>query len=326
MTFLASLTAFLLCPRADAQSTAIEYYKTINKAELAICTKNLPAAAGYYKRAFQINPNKPFTKDLVNAFYCAMDVKDYAVAGMHIKRILSRGVNAESLKWLRSNFRGADLDSVNLWLALFPNDTVKSGYMVTTIKEMHKRDQATRKYFSEKNDSNYMKADSVQKMNEETGRQLAALFKKYGVPNEDIGSLSYYLGEGPMFDVLALHYRGGYMSNRECHALDTFLFKAIFTYDYSPQNFAKFLFGAEMNVTKTPFKYDGYIFHVPNTIDCIYVEEDSSVHPNYLAPNIETVANKERVSIGLETLSQLRQKCYSPKDCRHLMLRTGSIY
>jgi hypothetical protein len=304
----ASLIAFLLCTRLGAQSSPIGYYQTINKAELAICAKNLPAAASYYTKAFQINPNKPFTKDLLNAFYCAMDTKDYPIARMHIRRILSRGVNGESIWMIKSRFQGANLDSLNQWLALFRNDSLKSGYVAATIKKMHWRDQTTRMYFSRINDGNYMKEDSVQKMDEETGRQLAALFKKYGVPNEDSGSLSYYIAEGPMFDVLAMHYRGGYMSKRECHALDTFLFKAVFTYDYSAQNFAKFLYGAEMNVTKIPFTYGAYAFHVPITIDLIYVAEDSSIHPNYLAPDIEAVVNKERASIGLETLSELRQK------------------
>lgn len=297
-----------------AQSSPFDYYRLTNAAELAICNKDLPAAAALYQKAFAINPGKAFTKDLLNAFYCAMDRKDYSIARQHLKRILGRGMSSDGTTFLQSQFRDADCDSLSRWLAVFPNDTLKSAPLLTSIKRMQETDLATRRHFSELHNGNYM-VDSVISMDERNGRALAVLFREYGVPNEDLGSIGYNLNEGSSFQLLAVHHNGGYASTpkRASHELDTLLFNAIFTYDFHPQQFAQFLQRSEMSVSKAPFRHGDYSLSLPLAIPYIFVWEDSSVHPQYLAPELEASGNRERASIGLETFAELRQKLFFSK-------------
>ncbi len=305
------LTLVLICTAdGQAQPGAIKYYTTINQAELAICRKDLPTAFRYFQKAFEINPDKPFSRDLLNAYHCAMDLRRYDKAETYLQVLLSRGVNQWAVKsWIRKGLAGADLDSVDRWLAIYPNDTNKSDALSVQLRQMHDRDQATRRYFSKLNDGKYM-VDSVYKIDQLNGDTLAMIFKKYGVPDEGrVGHLDGYPG-GAVYGTVIHHYMGGYGAGLGSHILDTMLFKAIFTYDFHPVEFLKIFNSSEANVTKTPFKYRNYTLHTPVTIDYInlWVADSEQVFPQYLASEVESRMNKERAALGIESLDELRNK------------------
>jgi len=304
------IACFLLIQHGGfARKGPLDYYKTINRAELAICSKDLPAASKYYRRAFKINPEKPFSRDLLNAFYCAMDVKQYNDAGQYLKRLLSRGVESGALKFfILKKFSGTDLDSVSHWLAVFPNDTIKADYLSKLIRHMHNTDQETRRYFSKKNDGKYM-VDSVYDMDERNGRRLFSIFNKNGVPNEEkVGSVDFRPLGGPSYELLAIHASGPDKNGKDIRLLDTLLFKAVLTYDYSPLSFSKLINRSAFKNGDGAFRYGNYQLHVPLTINCIIVEETGKVYPQYFSAAREREMDRERALIGLETLAELRRK------------------
>lgn len=309
MRTILSALLMLISTSPFAQIAALDYYRITNEAELAICRKDLPAAAALYRKAFTINPNKPFTKDLLNAFYCAMDRNDFPEAKRHLAQVLGRGINSEGLVFLKTQFKAPARDSIGYWLGTLRNDTLKSSPMLTSIKRMQHEDLAMREHFGGFRTGNYM-VDSVYDMDERNGNILAGLFRQYGVPNEDAGSVDYELNGGPAFFLLAHHHGGAWTANpkRESHALDTLLFKAIFTHDYHPQRFAQFLQHSEFGESKQSFRYGNYQLSPPIAVPYIFVWEDSSIHPQYYTPEVEAKGNAQRRSIGLESFSELRRK------------------
>jgi hypothetical protein len=303
------LTVLLFIEQKAAAQNALTYYRTINSAELAICNKDLPGAFELYEKAFRINPNKPFSRDLLNGYYCALDTRHYKAAEHYLKLLLQRGIRHWSLKhFVRAKYTGADLERINAWLATYPNDTNRSDQLYAQLQAIHLRDQATRAWFSEMNDGKYM-VDSVHRMDKLHGDSLAMIFRKYGVPNElKCGLMNGNPLLGPAYYLVAYHYAGGYTAHLASHALDTFLFKAIFTYDFHPIEFIKIFAISEINVTGLPFRYKKYTLQLPMTIDYIYVWENEKAYPEYLPADVEKRMNAERAGIGLDSLDELRRK------------------
>jgi hypothetical protein len=115
------------------------------------------------------------------------------------------------------------------------------------------------------------------------------------------------LGVGNPLEVMVLHCSGICFDSvkRDCHLLDTLLFKGIFSFDYHPREFAR-LIGKD--AFKEGFSYQSYRLHSPLTINEILIFETGTTYPQYLEPAKEQVMDRERATIGLESLADLRRK------------------
>jgi len=107
-TYLFTIILFFVCyiHSATAQDARFfDYYRNTNLAELAICDSDFVKATEYYKAAFKANPDKPFSRDVRNAFYAALDSRLYTLAEKYFAQIRRIGVdNSVFEKFLRMNY------------------------------------------------------------------------------------------------------------------------------------------------------------------------------------------------------------------------------
>lgn len=285
---------------------AIRYYNIVNKAELAICDSNFEQAARYYKEAFTINPSKPFSKDLSNAFFAVMDTRDFETSEKYLKQLLKRGIGAAYIERTKDYYKGESLEHINAVLSKYPNDTIKKNPMVAQIHEMVQWDQDVRNYFYELNNGRYM-VDSTFTVDDINSKALLKLFKEKGFPNENVlGSnawQNYNPNVAPEYDLIILHNTGAAMGRRSGHIFDTILYRAVMNLDYHPRWFGEVV---QKTVSAPWFKYDGVTLNFPITISgCFY---KNIIYPEYYDEVSEKKINTERAKIGLETLDEFRRK------------------
>src|SRR5690606_30024751 len=169
---------------AFSQEKYIQYYHAINQAELAICDSNFSQATQYYKQAFKINPDKPFTAHLLNAFHAAMDSKEYSIAEKYLAKVLSRGLSNDYIQEkILSPYKTAQQSVIKNIIAKHPNDTIRKHPLVQKLNDMVDWDQEVRGYYSKLNNGAYM-VDSVYTVDSINAAELKNIFEKYGVPNE----------------------------------------------------------------------------------------------------------------------------------------------
>ena len=308
MKSLKIILAVLFIGPSLANAGSLDYYREVNNAELAVCKKDLKTAYYFYKKAMSINPGKAFSKDLLNAFYCSLDIDSFTMAKDCIAKLLMRGVNSDIVYRLFWKYEGRKKDSINHWIHSISNDTAHSNDAEIAIRKMIKSDQDVRRFFSERTNGAYM-VDSVYRVDAMNAKELLDIFKRKGVMSESlVGNDGNDIISGPLYDMIVVHHVGAYIGGLPSHLFDTLLFKAIFSYDYHPERFAQLLNRSEFASNGTAFSYRTYSIHLPITIDCIYVYENGAVYPQYLEPAKEKQINYERNLIGLESLDELRYK------------------
>ncbi len=304
------LLAFFLKSELNAQSRFLEYYKNINLAELAICDSNFTAACDYYKNAFAVNPEKPFSKDLLNAFFAAMDTKQYSLAEKNLSALLSRGlgsrfINHKILKY----YTGEQLAHIHTILKKYPNDTLGERPLADTIHKMLQWDRDVRMYYAELNDGAYM-TDSTYTVDSVNAMRLLKLFKKYGVPNEVVLGNSkwddFSVKYAPDYDIIITHHNGGAFGGRPSHLMDTLLYKAVLKFDFEAHCFADLINGNPLSDT---VRLGNTSLLLPIMIKGAYY--DKKIYPEYFDEASEKRMNEQRVKIGLESLDDFRKKIES---------------
>jgi hypothetical protein len=307
-TILPLLLILLLPVGAFAQvnEKVLAYYKAINLAELAICDSNFAQANKHYKEAFTINKEKPFSKDLLNAFYAAMDTKEYALAETYLAKMLSRYINTKVIdSTFYKNYSGEQLDRLKPMFARHPNKYLGNKPLAIEIEKMIQWDQEVRMHFAEMYDGAYM-VDSTFYVDNTNGKKLLEMFRKNGVPNEDvIGNGGYpYVSPraSPDFNILILHAMGG--GERYAYLpFDTVLYKAVNTFDFDIRIFVQLING---NQIKGSFRYGGLALNFPVLVDgCLY---KGNIYTDYWDEASEKEIDMERAKIGLEPLEDFRKK------------------
>ncbi len=308
-----------------AQRNAIDYYGITNEAELAICRKDLPAAAALYSKAFAINPDKPFTTDLLNAYYCAMDLEDYPTARQHIGTILRRGVSSKSIGMLWVNHSVAQWDSIQHWLQIFKNDTLSVHASIQKIRALDSTNWSEKFWagvryprgpFPEK------LRRRLQIMDQRHAKKLARLLREHGVPNEADGVTNHLIDGPPVFQRLAKVVVSE--SRSFGYGLDTLLFEAVLRYEYAPQDFLRLLDAIEQSHNAVPLRYGGYQFSQRFTETLIMVRSDSSLYPIWAGVGDKThLIDSQRRAIGLETHAELYAKLHFKNTERAALTRYG---
>src|SRR5215217_1132878 len=134
----------LYAGRADA----LLYYSLINKAELAICDTDINAGYNFYQQAFAVNKQKPFSKDLMNAFHCAMDTRHYTEAEQYLAVLLLRGMTTSILNaCIYSYYTGDQLQRIRAFLQRHRNDMIKTGEAAVMIDRLTGEANALRKLY-----------------------------------------------------------------------------------------------------------------------------------------------------------------------------------
>ena len=298
--FIFSALLLLASGTALAQSkAALDYYKKINLAELAICDSNFADANKYYKDAFTINPKKPFSRDLANAFFSAMDTKQYPVAEKYLVKLLSRGLGGKYLKNMLNYYTGEQQQQLQVMLGKYPNDTIRKHAIAKKIDQMVKMDQHVRKDFD--TDFSTEVLDSMTIVDDANVLELRRIFLTQGVLNEDIvgnGGYGDFLPATPDYDLIIWHNRGN-----PDRLFDTMLFKAIFTFDYDARTFSVTV----MNAVNS-FIYGSTTMENPIALGAYNYYKNKTIYPQYWDDSSEKWMNANRAKIGLEQLDDYRKK------------------
>lgn len=288
---------------AQGPQRAFQYHSLTNKAELAICEGKIALAHSYYTNAFQINPNKPFSIDLLNAFKCAMDLNNKTVAESHLRKLMSRGFNEQMSNSLYQFYKKDDSIFIHKTLHKYPNLVWKLEHEINVqAAEMMVSDQGIRmQELSTRPMGNYM-TDTVYAVDLANAETLRRLFEKYGgIPNEDV--IGNYFG-WPSFTELMHHHKGGGMANGPSHFFDTMLISALSTFDISTAFVAKFFSKGDTQVY-LPWS-PGIYLNMP--VSLFYGHYKNKYDSQFFDREQENKMNAERAKIGLCSLDDMRKK------------------
>lgn len=303
------LLIWMLCTAQQLHAGRMEallYYSLINKAELAICDTDLNTGHRFYQQAFAVN-RKPFSKDLMNAFHCAMDTRHYTDAEQYLAELLTRGLSISIRNTcIYGYYTGDQLQQVHAMLQRHRNDTLKTGETAVMIYRLAEAAKILR--------DQQMANDTIQRLNEQHVRQLCRMFFAKGVPDEvqagnSVGQRGAFI---PVFEPFISVYRSVYSLKRELPLLDSVLYQAIFTLDYDPQLFAinherwAASYYDQYQETKA-FRYGGNILHWPFT-PTVYVSGHSYQTGVKYPADVLSRMDKERKAIGLEAVEELYRK------------------
>lgn len=316
LTALSVWASFIPVSGQALSENAYKYYDGINNAEISLCDGNLASAYHYYERAITDNWAHPFSTDLLNAFHCAMDTKHYTTAEKFLARILSRGLSTQYIaKHLLPLYGPEDQSRIKQIIARYPNDTMINSIMVEKVKLMADMDQRIRTYFIKLNNTGNYMTDPVVSMDMINGKKLKSLIEQYGFPTEDtVGYINNNPLSGKNIALLFYHFRANQRVDESItRLLDDLFYKAVVNLHYNSKDFISTLnatIGPNVNIVSI----GDVKIRFPLSIDVILVEEDSSVHPEYFAPEEELRINKARKLWGLESLDDLRKKVVFSQD------------
>lgn len=305
---LLPLLVLLSCSNAISarmNEKVLAYYKAINLAEIAICDSNLTEANKYYKEAFTINRQKPFSRDLLNAFYAAMDTREYALAETYLTKVLSRGIDTAIIdSSFYRYYTGEDLKRLKAMFTRHPNKDLSKTPLGIELNKMLRWDRDVRMHFAALYDGAYM-VDSTYYVDNVNSKKLLGMFRKNGVPNEDI------IGNGrsdlrpigtPGFTIIISHALAG--EERYGHLpFDTLLFDAVNSFDFDLRIYARLIGG---NKITGNFRYKDLTLNFPLLIDGGLYQ--GNVYPEYWDDVSEEMIDAERAKIGLEPLEDFRKK------------------
>jgi len=288
----------------------LSYYKNVNEAELAICDSNFAKANSYYAAAFAINSKKAFYRDLENAFFSAMDSREYGLAEKYMSQLMRRGLDSENISHIKRVCKGEQLARVNALMSKYPNymATLKNGPLVKELKHMVDWDQGVRRYYyADMQLSDYM-TDSTFKVDYINAQHLLKILKEKGIPSEAICNETDY-------SIIIWHNKGAGYGGYPSHLFDTILYKGILHFDYDARRFSMIIDGG----LSMPFTFGKTVLHQPLSVwGAAYkhrtygeVYDDSS----------EMRINKERAKIGLASLADFRRKL----DAYNERLDTNSV-
>lgn len=305
----------LVVNAATAKATAnnaLTYYRLINRAELAICHKNLTAAGKLYQQAFRVNPHKAAFNDLCNAFYCAMDRKRTTEARGYFKAMCNAGMPTHKLVEILAIYPGDSLKILG-WKTKYPAPTGNRTFLADTIAALYKRDQGVRNYFLALHpNGNYMN-DSVHAVDNANARQLYRLVKTYGL--HACMSPANELKE--QTTTLLLHHMQSCNKNVQ-PLFDTILYNGISSFDITP-SFFELMINAAMDAYKDQcFRYKGVALKLPIRVvfGAYGFDREQEIWPKYLPAKEEMQINKERQKAGMASLADVREKTIFSKAAK----------
>jgi hypothetical protein len=270
-----------------------EYYKLINLAELSIVDSAYNKALDNYQEAFS-KTKSPMSKDLHNACVCALKTKKYDEVFDFFDKLVQKGVKFDYFK--SSVFK--PIHNIEKWKEFeikYPkkNKEAKSKFNLELkyyIDAMHGRDQDLAVKKNE--DPNFRpKFHTEVKKNEKT---FVRLIKEFGFPSED--AIGVDEPDNSKISILLFHFmqkRGYYDSGND--SLDYYLLNAIQDGEFDPYGYANLV--TMDNTNKTEFGETAII-----------VVNDKYFGIRAFTKEEELIVNKNRKSIGLETINDYHRK------------------
>ncbi|MGN6476635.1 MAG: hypothetical protein ACTHKV_05375 [Flavipsychrobacter sp.] len=224
-----------------------------------------------------------------------MDQAEYTLAEKYLAQLLQRGIDTESLEHITKAYSGDQWMYVSKMLAKHPNRKLEPDPLVKKLKKMHDWDQGVRDYYYNLNQGAYM-VDSTYTVDAINARELLSIFNSKGVPGEAVKNATHY-------DIILLHNTAAALGGRPSHLFDTLPYKALFTFDYDPREFAEIL-GRQAPAPE--FQYGSTTLHLPlNITGCEY---QHIFYTYYWDEASEKRINEDRAKIGLESLDDVRKK------------------
>jgi len=283
---------------AQTMDAVLSYYKNVNEAELAICDSNFAKANSYYAAAFAINSKKAFYKDLENAFFSAMDSREYGLAEKYMSQLMRRGLDSESVSHIKRVCRGEQLAQVNALMAKYPNymAILKNEPLVKELRHMVEWDQGVRFYYSAVMQlSDYM-TDSTFKVDAINAQHLLKILKEKGIPSEAVLKETGY-------SIIILHNKGAGYGGYTDHLFDTILSNGVLHFDYDARSFTMIF---DENLSK-PFTFGNTVLHGA-LLSVWGASYQNKIYGNVYDDSSETRINRERAKIGLPSLADFRRK------------------
>lgn len=305
----------ILCFSQTKKQPTLYYYELINKAEMAIVKKQTDIAFNYYKKAFVVNPDKIFSKDLLNAFHCAMDQNNYLIAETYLSLLLKRGISSSFFnKYIISFYNQEEKRCINDIVNRYPNDTIQNSYLNKEIIKLINIDQTTRHYFSNLFNGNYM-VDSTYKTDQQCSKKLFDLFVSYGkVPNQkDLGNVDWGSPLSQInYSIIIDHNMSAYMNKMPSDIFDTMIYKAVLSYDFHPAWFARDFSQVDFSHKNRSIRYGNQSIIFPLIIGKtglpIYIDTLPNIDKSKEFEKLKISVNYNRKKIGLETLEELWDK------------------
>lgn len=276
------------------RNTVSEYYGHVNRAELAVCDSNFPAAQKEYAAAFAMHPKKGFYKDIFNAFHAAMDMNDYGLGEQYFKILLSIGLDSEELVKLKRVYTADKWQIINKLLIKYPNKKWGKDPLVNKLREMVDWDQGVRAYFGKRTNGAYM-VDSTYTIDEINAKALFEILK-HRMPDEGVLKETGY-------EIIIIHNTGAALGGRPSHIFDTLLYSAANRFEYDMRNVAHLI---ENTAPAPSFRYGSLDVLLPLSIMGGYYKE--RFYPGYFDEASEYRINKAREKLGLENLEDYRKK------------------
>lgn len=319
LPFVFLVSALIFSFAENVRGESLKYYDLVNKAEILISKHEPDQAFPLYSAAFAANPDKPFSKDLYNAFHCAMDIKNYGVAETYLAFLLKRGVKSSFItKRILKYYTGSDSIQIISMFSRHINDTSHQNELNKAIHRLIKDDQETRLYFSKLNDGKYM-VDSTYKMDQVNAHKLFTLFSKLGrVPNEnDLGHEDNFPFAPISYFIIIFHHSGAYVNKMPSDIFDTMIYKAVLTYDYHPDWFARDFYQVQYSKPDATLKYGKEKITFPLTM-AKHPRKNNTIDTSDTAISHAVIEKKRidanRKKIGLEPMDELWAKEQFMKD------------
>ncbi len=288
-----SLWLLLICTlNAYSQKNYCEvYYPLISQAEMDIVNNQLEDAVAKYQQAFA-NADKVFAKDYHNALICAIKTANYSLAFNFAEKLILKGYTLEK-------FGIAPLDILThqeKWNNLADKyDKLREKYLsninqsvINQFIELREKDQ----YFRKKEGSYTLYRDTINKIDAKNVADLKKVIDKYGFPSEDLIGIYDSAHHQPYW--LIIHHD---IQNKGYDFLPI-LRKATKQGEFSPR------YLTFMEELATNFdNQQGYGHQAFIRINNKVIENNPCYNESLL-----NMVNKNRMSLGLESFSEYRQK------------------
>lgn len=292
MMFLNLLFVLLCSHNIYPQKNYCEvYYPIISQAEMDIVNNKYEDALSKYQQAFA-NVDKVFAKDYHNALVCAIKTANYSLAFNFAEKLILKGYTLEK-------FRIAPFDVLihqEKWNNLTNKyDKLRKKYLssinqsvINQLIALKEKDQ----YFRVKEGSYKIYRDTIDKIDVKNVADLKKVIDKYGFPSEDLIGIYDSAHHQPYW--LIIHHD---IQNKRYDFLPI-LREATKQGEFSPR-YLTFMEDLATNFdNRQGYGHTAFI-RINNKVIELNI---------YYNESLLNMVNKNRMSLGLESFSEYRQK------------------
>ncbi|RAU81504.1 hypothetical protein [Pontibacter arcticus] len=299
------------------------YHPVINRAELQIMDKNYAEALASYQEAFAAVPDA-FARDYYNATVCALLANNEKQTFAYLQALAQKGVSLDYLK------RQPVFDSLEQTKPWRKFERKYSKYhrvykrkanldLRADLDELYARDQ----YFRQAEGGLRVYGDTLRKIEADNVKKLLSWVDKYGYPGEALIGVADTLEQLPRFSIVMQRQTKASRG----YDFTPVLRKAVHEGRLAPQ-VAAYL----MDVREGDSKYKSRALVKVNCTNPEECEKDKKLRAakGYLVEKMSKKelkqVDEERAQLGLETLSEYRDKIrFNLKDNRFKLSNNWAV-